>query len=230
MIKVILFAVIGLVIGLGGGSAVSVMKAKKAYAADVAHKAKVVADSLAKAEEQGAKHVARTDGASDTTAHDSTATDSSVAEAEGGKGAEGHEAPAKDVASSHGDKAAAPASDAEPAAAAKPPKTYSRAVKTVEANGVPRDKPLVVTRPSLPPKPMAAATVPPGAAKLAKIFAAMPAKDAAKVLEQLDDSEVQSVISTLSEKQAAAVIQNFPPERAAKITKAVLRSVPPVKP
>ena len=230
MIKVILFAVIGLVIGLGGGSAFSVMKAKKAYAADVAHKAQIVADSLAKAEEEGGKHVAKKEGESDSTAHDSTATDSAVAEGEGSKPAAGHETPAKEVASSHAAKEPAPSPEAEPAPAPKAPKSYSRAVKTVEANGVPRDKPLAATRPSLPPKPLAAAPVPPGAAKLAKIFAAMPAKDAAKVLEQLDDSEVQSVISTLSEKQAAAVIQNFPPDRAAKITKAVLRSVPPVKP
>lgn len=229
MIKVILFAVIGLVIGLGGGSAFSVMQAKKAYAADVARKAKVVADSLAKAEEEGSKHVARKEGASDSTAHDSTASDSAVAEGETGKAAGGHEAPAKAVASSKDGKEPAAAGEGA-TSAAKPPKPYSRAIQTVEANGVPRDKPIVATRPSLPPKPIATEPAPPGAAKLAKIFAAMPAKDAAKVLEQLEDTEVQSVISTLSEKQAAAVIQNFPPERAAKITKAVLRSAPPVKP
>ncbi len=64
----------------------------------------------------------------------------------------------------------------------------------------------------------------PGVEKVAKIFAAMPPKDAAMVLEQLEDSEVQSVISTLSEKQAAAILRNFPPARAATISKAVLRA------
>ncbi len=235
MIKVILFAVIGLLVGLGGGSAVSVMKAKKAYAADVAHKAQLVADSLAKVEEEGGKHVASKEKGADSTAHDSTATDSAVVEGEGAKGAEhapptdvaAHDAPPPKVEAAPAKVEAAPAKH-EPAPTT--PKTYSRAVKTVEANGTRPEGTRTVTRPSLPPKPLPAAPVQPGAAKVAKIFAAMPPKDAAKVLEQLDDAEVRSVISAVSEKQAAAILQSFPPARAAAISKAVLRSHLPVKP
>ncbi|HEX4882611.1 MAG TPA: hypothetical protein VFX05_00650 [Casimicrobiaceae bacterium] len=230
MIKVILFAVIGLVIGLGGGSAVSVMQARKAHAADAARTAKIVADSLAKAEEEGGTHVARTEARADSAGGDSTAAEGAHDGRDSAKATVAHEGGAKEVASAHGADTAAGAHAPAPVAAPKPPKLYSRAVRTVEANGVPDHAPLAATRPSLPPKPMPDPSVQPGAAKLAKIFAAMPAKDAAKVLEQLDDSDVQSVISTLREKQAAAVIQNLPPERAARITKAVLRSVPPVKP
>lgn len=222
MIKIILFAVIGLLVGLGGGSAVSVMKAKKAYAADVARKAQVVADSLAKAEEEGGKHVAAKEGAADSTAHDSTATDSAAAEGEGAK-------PATDVAS-HDAPPAAHGPEPKAAPTPKPPKVYSRAVQTVEANGSRPEGTRATGRPSLPPKPLPALPVQPGATKVAKIFAAMPPKDAAKVLEQLDDAEVQSVISSVSEKQAAAILQNFPPARAAAISKAVLRSQLPVKP
>jgi hypothetical protein len=228
MIKVILFAVIGLLVGLGGGSAVSVMKAKKAYAADVAHKAQLVADSLAKAEEEGGKHVASKEKGADSTAHDSTATDSAVVKGEGGKGAE--HAPPTDVATHDAPPPKVEAAPAKHEPAPATPKTYSRAVKTVEANGTRPEGTRTATRPSLPPKPLPAAPVQPGAAKVAKIFAAMPPKDAAKVLEQLDDAEVQSVISAVSEKQAAAILQSFPPARAAAISKAVLRSHLPVKP
>jgi hypothetical protein len=72
----------------------------------------------------------------------------------------------------------------------------------------------------------AAASLPPSSIspeKIAKIFAAMPAREAAKVLEQLDDSDVQSILGALSGKQAAAILQTFPPNRAAAISKAALR-------
>ena len=50
MIKLVIFGVLGLALGLGGGSAMSVMKAKKTFAAWEAKKAKAVADSLDEAE------------------------------------------------------------------------------------------------------------------------------------------------------------------------------------
>jgi hypothetical protein len=69
MIKLVIFGVLGLVVGMGGGSAMSVMKAKKAFATHEAQRAKIVADSLAEAE----SHVAAT-----VTADDSAGTDSSA--------------------------------------------------------------------------------------------------------------------------------------------------------
>jgi len=229
MVKLILFAVIGLVVGLGGGSAVSVMKAKKAFAAEVALKAQVVADSLAKAEEGGPRDTAHasTDSVAvgDSASHDSTAVAPtrnasgshraapSVAAGGAPSGTPGNTRPA-----SRGDSA-------PPAANPVNPRSYSRATQTVESNGAQRD-PARPAAPSVPGKPIVTSAPPPGAAKLAKIFAAMPPKDAAKVLDQLDDADVQSVIATLSEKQAAAILQHFPAPRAAVISKAVLRSVP----
>lgn len=210
MMKLVIFAVLGLLVGIGGGSAVSVMNAKKAYAAHVAEKAALVADSLAKAEEEGTTHAAADEheGAPEATV-DSTAAETHVAAAE-----------------SHG-----PAPEAHPptppTVKTAPPKGYSRAVQTVESNGAPGTVPRTASKPTPPAKPIPtapAASPAPGAAKVAKIFAAMPPKDAAMVLEQLDDAEVQSVISSLSEKQAAAIMRNFPPQRAALISKAVLRS------
>lgn len=222
MMKLIVLAVIGLLVGIGGGSAVAVMNAKKAYAADVAHKASLVADSLAKAEEEGAKHVAALAHGADSTAEGAAASgDSAGATAHGAEGeSAGHDAPARETAH-------APAPAPAPAPATKSPKGYSRAVQTVESNGAPGSVSHSATRPTPPPRPIPTATPkgpPPGVSKVAKIFAAMPAKDAAMVLEQLEDAEVQSVISTLSEKQAAAILRNFPPARAATISKAVLRA------
>lgn len=220
MMKLIVLAVIGLLVGMGGGSAVSVMNAKKAYAADVARKAALVADSLAKAEEEGAKHVASAGHEADSTAEGAPADSAAPAEHGAAEKPSGHgAAPA-------GETAHAPAPAPAPAPA-KTPKTYNRAVETVESNGSPGTIPGTSTRPTPPPRPIvtsAAKTPPPGVSKVAKIFAAMPAKDAAMVLEQLEDTEVQSVISTLSEKQAAAILRNFPPARAATISKAVLRA------
>jgi flagellar motility protein MotE (MotC chaperone) len=51
----------------------------------------------------------------------------------------------------------------------------------------------------------------------------MPAKDAAKVLLQLDDTDVQTVLSGLNDRQAAAILAGFPPERAAAISRAAIR-------
>jgi hypothetical protein len=59
--------------------------------------------------------------------------------------------------------------------------------------------------------------------RISKIFAAMPARDAAKVLVQMDDADVHLILDALGEKQAAAILQNFPAERAATISKNAIR-------
>ncbi len=234
MMKLIIFAVLGLFVGVGGGSAFSVMKAKKVYAADVAHKATLVADSLAKAQEEGTKEVTT------ATAHDSSGptSDSAVVrpgDAHSADGSGNREIASASHAPSTPTKSEAPAPEhgsAEPShesprtASDKPRQSFDRAVSTVESNGNPSmagatSKPRL---PALPAKPITTAAPPPAVTKLAKIFAAMPAKDAAKVMEQLDDHEVQSLLESLNEKQAAAILQNFPSARAAAISKAALRA------
>jgi hypothetical protein len=55
--------------------------------------------------------------------------------------------------------------------------------------------------------------------RLAKIFAAMSAKDAAKVMEQMPDADVRSILALMSDRSAAAVLAQFPAARAATITK-----------
>ena len=235
MIKLIIFAVLGLTVGLGGGSAMSVMKAKTAFAAFEAAKAKIVADSIATAAEHGlasgAADSSSTPVGDSATAHVATAHDTTPPPSAAPAAAKGavdapaapatHEAVAPAVVATPDHAAAKPAETHEPA---KVPAKYNRAVATVESHGTqaPSAKPRTV---KLPPKPIAVALTPTAAsAKLAKIFGAMPPKDAAKVLEQMVDVEVQSILGGLSDKQAASVLQNLPAARAAAISKALLKN------
>ncbi len=200
MIKLVIFGVLGLALGLGGGSAMSVMKAKKTFAAWEAKKAKAVADSLAEAESHPvAKPAAE--------AHDSSGTDSTATDGHG-------ETPKADThapADSHATPAPAPKKPA--------PKPAPQQVATVESHGSAKasGKPVV----PVPPLPVPAAN--PVTQKMGKIFGAMPAKDAAKVMEQLDDAEVRAILTGLTDKQAAGVLQNLPAARAAAISKLLLK-------
>lgn len=65
-----------------------------------------------------------------------------------------------------------------------------------------------------------------GSRKLAKIFAAMDAEDAAAVLVEMTDEEVTAILVRMSDRKAAPVIASFPPERAALLTQNVLHSSP----
>lgn len=213
MMKVVILAVLGLLVGIGGGSATAVLKARKAFAAGAAVRARVVADSLAKVEEEGAAARSPADTTADSSAP--AAAEPQVAAGAGAKPGAAH--PAKGAPAPSG------ATREAPAASSRGEK-WDRAVATVESRGTPTAAGSAAPRlPSLPPKP-AALAVPPATARVAKIFAAMPAKEAAKVMMQLDDDDVQAIIGSVSEKQAAAILQNFAPERAAAISKAVMRS------
>jgi flagellar motility protein MotE (MotC chaperone) len=52
----------------------------------------------------------------------------------------------------------------------------------------------------------------------------MEAKDAAKVLQNLDDEEVQAILFHLSDRKAAEILGNFEPARAATLSRVVLGS------
>ena len=60
--------------------------------------------------------------------------------------------------------------------------------------------------------------------RLAKIFAAMSPKDAAKVMDQMPDTDVRSILALMSDRSAAAVLSQFTPARAATITKGASRA------
>lgn len=218
--KLLIFGVLGLVVGMGGGSAVSVMKAKKAFAAYEVAKAKLVADSIAAAAEHGSAPAHGEPAEHGDSAQASVARDTASAS---------HEP--KLAAGEHGGQEATspPAKPDEHAASnakvdhsAKQPSAPPRATKhteTVESKGV---TPSSTPRVTLPPKPLSTQLGEPNE-RMSRIFAAMPPKEAAKVLEQLEDAEVHVIMSGLSEKQAAGVLQYLPPTRAAAISKLVLR-------
>ncbi|MBK8250686.1 MAG: hypothetical protein IPK85_25300 [Gemmatimonadetes bacterium] len=213
--KLALFAILGLLLGAGGGSAMAVMKAKKAFAAYDAKRAKVVADSI--------EHGMRPAGGADST--HAAATDSShaapdtahgpAAVATAGDHGPGPGAPPATPSKAGADKHAPAPPDHAPA----PARGRQRAVATVESNGgtTPRGKPTL-------PVPAPRVTTPaPGSDKMGKIFGAMPAKDAARVLEQLSDPEVHDILRALSDKQAAGILQFLPAARAAAISKLALK-------
>ncbi len=64
---------------------------------------------------------------------------------------------------------------------------------------------------------------PTGSRKLARIFGAMKATDAAAVLEMLSDEEIQQIILNLKERPAAQILGNFEPDRAARLSRRVMR-------
>jgi flagellar export protein FliJ len=60
--------------------------------------------------------------------------------------------------------------------------------------------------------------------RLARLLATMPARDAARVLEKMDDAEIQTILTLLRDRQAAAILGNLPPQRVASIGQSVLRT------
>ena len=114
--------------------------------------------------------------------------------------------------------ASAPAAAPDSAAALHnaPPKADSTVAVVAADHGAPT-KPAVTT-----PMPTAK-TVEPAPGRIAKIFGAMAAKDAARVLQQMDDADVQIVLFGLNDRQAAAILAGFPPARAAAISRATFR-------
>ena len=61
-----------------------------------------------------------------------------------------------------------------------------------------------------------------GARRMAKIFAAMRAADAAGVMAELGDREVAAILNELNDRQAAAILGQFDAERAARLGRLML--------
>jgi hypothetical protein len=78
-------------------------------------------------------------------------------------------------------------------------------------------------------KPAVGDAAAPGASerRLAKIFSSMAPKDAAKVLQNMDDGDVKIILGYLGSRQAAAILGAFPTARAAELSRQALKSSPP---
>lgn len=59
--------------------------------------------------------------------------------------------------------------------------------------------------------------------RIARVFASMAPKDAAKVLEQMSDPDIVTILGNLSEKQNALILAKLPATRVAALSKVGLR-------
>ncbi len=205
--RLILPFAIGLLLGLGGSTGVVVTRAKSAHAravAEAARKPKPVKP-------------------------DSTATVDTASHADSAVVAHNATAPADSAKSG-----AAPATAAAGTRHPMPVDTSKHAAVAVAAppkGAAPTPAP-VATKPAAAPAPApntaAPSLLPIGPdlqqRRLAKIFGAMQPKEAAQVLEQMEDADVRTILSYLPERQAAAVLGNFSAARAARISSATLRA------
>lgn len=222
MIRLILFVVVGLLAGLGAGTGFAVLKAKSAFGAESARRAKVVADSLAEHPEPKTPATQHASAPNEPAADASAHTDESSAEPAAKpvssqvKGTQVGVAPAQVMPSEPAHKGS-PAPSAPTHTETAPPKhTPGEAEHAANAGAPSAPRPPVTSGATKGDE-----TVQPK--RIAKIFASMPARDAAKVLVQMDDADVHLILDALGEKQAAAILQNFPADRAATISKGAIR-------
>lgn len=99
---------------------------------------------------------------------------------------------------------------------------------TPEGDAAPTDDPLVPgpTPEPTPESPLEASDASPQ--RLAHIFGAMKAKQAAAVLEELGDDDVRAILLEMSDRKAAAIVAALSPSRAASLSRSLLGSGPGV--
>jgi len=142
---------------------------------------------------------------------DSTETDSTAAKS--------HEASPSDTAHK---RAAAPNPSSKMIAAvestAAPTVVPSKASKAA-AHG---EKPTTAAAPAAPTGPDS--VVEASERRLAKVFTAMEAKQAAKVLQHMEDADVQVILGYVGPRQAASIMAELPPERVATLSKRAMQA------
>jgi hypothetical protein len=196
-------------VSLGGGSGVAYMRARKAVPAAARHQVAAAKDSARHGAADsattpvpppaagGATAVATTDTNADRTAHLAATA-------------------ARAVPSSTPVPAAQP--KVETAKTIAPPNDGRAAGGTAAALKV--DSPSTARLPSASPGTAAGAIV---GGRISKIFTAMSSKDAAKVLDQMDDADIVTILSGINDRKAAEVLGLLPVARAAGISKEVLK-------
>jgi hypothetical protein len=233
MKKLLIPVIIAVLAGVGGGSGFSYMRASKAYIADslqrvdslkahppAAHDSSASADSAhAEGDTHGADSVSLEEHLPMTPADSiralSAARTSLRSETAGVPDAKDHaptDAKTKGAADAHA-PAHAPAKGAEPADGTHKSESKSEGksgtAAVAEVVRAARNDAMTTTLPEQ---------------RLAKIFSAMSAKDAAKVMEQMPDSDVRAILSLMNDRSAAALLAQFTPARAAAITKGAIRA------
>ncbi|NNF12936.1 MAG: hypothetical protein HKN72_06930 [Gemmatimonadetes bacterium] len=103
------------------------------------------------------------------------------------------------------------------------------AVQTADTDGDPpltQDPPGVTAAPVVqmpPPDPDSLARVTERYQRLARIFSAMKPDEAAPVLAQLDDAQLEGILLAMQGRNAAPILAEMDPERAAALSRKVLR-------
>lgn len=200
--KFVVFAAVGLLVGLLGGTGVAAFKVRgqllEAYAQALTDStaAARASDRTAPGASSGtraAEDAAQTGGSSVADSASAQASDGSVR-----------------VAARPGSASGAPAGAAGAAGAAGTP----------DSTGATPDSAAV---PAADGKQAALPISVEGARKLAKIFSAMKPADAAKVLSKMSDDEVKAILLYMDARQAGQVVGSFEPTRAATLSRIVLQ-------
>jgi hypothetical protein len=234
MKKLLIPVIIAVLAGVGGGSGFSYMRASKAYLADslqrvdslkahppAAHDSSATADSShAAGDAHGADSVSLEEHLPMTPADSiralSAARESLRSATSGVPDAKDHDATDHKAAPAKGATDASHAPDAthkndgkSDSKSDSKSESKSGTAAVAEIVRAARNEAMTTTLPEQ---------------RLAKIFAAMSAKDAAKVMEQMPDGDVRSILSLMNDRSAAALLAQFTPARAAAITKGAIRA------
>jgi hypothetical protein len=110
---------------------------------------------------------------------------------------------------------------------AKPATASTKMVAPVESTAAPTVTPpktagkaAATQKPAAPSTPAPAdSVVEASERRLAKVFTAMEPKQAAKVLQHMEDADVQVILGYVGPKQAASIMAELPPERVAALSK-----------
>ncbi len=209
--RIVLFGVVGLVVGIAAGTGVSALKHKKVLEAEL----QVRQDSLAAARADSLASVVEEEAA--LTTHEGPAGARVASTEPGGvdqPSAEGEPqgAAVGEEETSQEDPGAGPSSGGSAGGFAAP--ALSGGIGGLAESGDGGDAEAE------------------GPRRLAKIFGAMDPDEAAAVLENLADGEVQTILQHISERKVAAILSNFEPARAATLSRVVmgLETGRPVKP
>jgi hypothetical protein len=141
---------------------------------------------------------------------------------EAGAGAAADSAAARDSVHAHAaDSASRPAPDVheDTTAGSHDSVTASQAAPP-PAHAAPVIPPPAQTPPPVTPVNARAGLAADG--RLAKLFAAMPAKDAARVLDQMSDADIVAILSGMTDKRAGEILALLPPTRSAAVTRLAL--------
>jgi len=224
--KTMIFPLAGLLVGLLGGTVFGGLKERNVILAE-----KAAAEAQA-AEEDGISedgHESDEAGGHGEDTASGQSEDPSIGGGEVGSDPQeshspesGEEPTSEDQSVSVGETGAAPPPEETAAPGSEQPEATLAAIQT-DALAPPESTPATITAQQREGSGFLSEGSG-GPERMAKIFGAMKAPDAAKVLQNLDDLEVRAILSFLSNRKAAEILGNFEPERAAALSRLVLGS------